>query len=160
MIDDMKHLPGHLARRFQQIAVAVFHAEVSAVGSDLTPVQFAALVKVRAEPGVDQATLAGLIAYDRATIGGVIDRLVDKGFLKREASRRDRRAKELSLTPEGLAHLERVEPAVLSAQSLLLSGLGDEEQSEFMRLLQKATEGANELSRAPIRNVPEKTSGG
>ena len=30
--------PGFLARRFQQIAVAVFHAEVGAAGSDLTPV--------------------------------------------------------------------------------------------------------------------------
>jgi hypothetical protein len=32
-------MPGHLARRFQQIAVAVFLAEVEGAGYDLTPVQ-------------------------------------------------------------------------------------------------------------------------
>ncbi len=153
MIDDMNHLPGHLARRFQQIAVSVFHSEVSAIGSDLTPVQFAAMVKVRANPGIDQATLAALIAHDRATIGGVVDRLVDKGLIERKASSRDRRAKELNMTAEGSSLLERVEPAVLSAQDLLLSGLDEGERDTFIRLLQKATEGANELSRAPIRTV-------
>ncbi|MCO6186594.1 MarR family transcriptional regulator [Rhizobium sp. L1K21] len=155
-MDDMNNLPGHLARRFQQIAVAVFHAEVGAVGSDLTPVQFAAMVKVRANAGVDQATLAGLIAYDRATIGGVIDRLVDKGLVTRNPSPRDRRAKELRLTEAGLALIAHVEPAVLAAQEALLSGLEESEKTEFMRLLAKATEGANALSRAPIRNEKDK----
>ncbi len=153
MIDDMNNLPGHLARRFQQIAVSVFHSEVAAVGSDLTPVQFAAMIKVRANPGVDQATLAAMIAYDRATIGGVVDRLVDKGLIERKASSRDRRAKELNMTAEGISLLEHIEPAVLSAQDLLLSGLNADERDTFMHLLQKATEGANELSRAPIRTI-------
>ncbi len=70
--------------------MAVFHAEVSAAGSDLTPVQFAALVQVRANPELDQATFAGMIAYDRATIGGVIDRLAEKGLVERKPSNRDR----------------------------------------------------------------------
>ena len=78
-------MPGHLARRFQQIAVAVFLAEVSEAGFDLTPVQYAALATIRSNPGIDQITLAGLIAYDRTTITGVIDRLVQKGLLVRRA---------------------------------------------------------------------------
>src|SRR3954470_14992511 len=72
-------MPGHLARRFQQIAVAVFLAEVGDAGFDLTPVQYAALATIKANPGLDQVTLAGLIAYDRTTITGVVDRLVQKG---------------------------------------------------------------------------------
>ncbi len=51
-------------------------------GIDLTPVQFAALTTVDDNPGVDQATLAGHIAY--VTIGRVVDRLVQKGLLRRE----------------------------------------------------------------------------
>ncbi|HZD92122.1 MAG TPA: MarR family transcriptional regulator, partial [Pseudolabrys sp.] len=86
---DLNDKPGHLARRFQQIAVAVFHAEMEKAGFDLTPVQYAALGAVATRPGIDQATLAGLIAYDRTTIGGVVDRLVQKGLLVREASNRD-----------------------------------------------------------------------
>ena len=76
---DAHDMPGHLARRFQQIAVAVFLAEVEEAGYDLTPVQYAALAAVGANHGIDQVTLAGLIAYDRSTITGVVDRLVQKG---------------------------------------------------------------------------------
>jgi DNA-binding MarR family transcriptional regulator len=72
-------MPGHLARRFQQIAVAVFLAEVGEAGFDLTPVQYAALAAIKTNPGIDQVSLAGLIAYDRTTITGVLDRLAQKG---------------------------------------------------------------------------------
>ena len=49
---DAHDMPGHLARRFQQIAVAVFLAEVEGAGYDLTPVQYVALAAVSAKPGV------------------------------------------------------------------------------------------------------------
>ena len=45
---DNNDMPGHLARRFQQIAVAVFLSEVQEAGSDLTPVQYAALAAINA----------------------------------------------------------------------------------------------------------------
>ena len=48
---DNNDMPGHLARRFQQIAVAVFLAEVGEAGYDLTPVQYAALSAIRTNPG-------------------------------------------------------------------------------------------------------------
>ena len=76
---DIHGMPGHLARRFQQIAVAAFLAEVEEAGYDLTPVQCAALAAVGANPRIDQVTLAGLIAFDRTTITGVVDRLAQKG---------------------------------------------------------------------------------
>lgn len=142
--------PGHLARRFQQIAVAVFHAEVSAAGSDLTPVQYSVLTALKAHPGVDQATLAGLIAFDRTTIGGVVDRLAQRGLLIRRPHPSDRRARTLEISPEGTALLERIEPAVQEAQRVMLSGLDGDEAAEFLRLLKKAVEGCNDLSRAPM----------
>ena len=146
-------MPGHLARRFQQIAVAVFHAEVGEAGYDLTPVQYAALATIRANPGIDQATLAGLIAFDRTTIGGVVDRLVQKGLLVRNPSSRDRRARELQITDEGRQTLCGIEPAVEAAQRIMLRGLTAAEAEEFMRLLRKAIAAGNELSRAPLREA-------
>ena len=83
---EINDMPGHLARRFQQIAVAVFLAEVEEAGYDLTPVQYAALSAVSANSGIDQVTLAGLIAFDRTTITGVVDRLVLKGLITRHES--------------------------------------------------------------------------
>jgi DNA-binding MarR family transcriptional regulator len=146
-------MPGHLARRFQQIAVAVFMAEVEAAGSDLTPVQYVALAAVNANPGIDQVTLAGLIAYDRTTITGVVDRLVLKGLMARNDSSRDRRARVLTITEAGQRTLRSITPAVEAAQRIMLRGLSDKEAKELMRLLQKATAAGNELSRAPLRDA-------
>ena len=147
----MKDMPGHLARRFQQIAMAVFLAEVEAAGFDLTPVQYAALAAIAANPSIDQITLAGLIAYDRTTITGVIDRLAQKGLVVRQASARDRRSRELLITDEGRRTLDAITPAVEAAQRLMVRGLSDAEARELVRLMQKAIAAGNELSRAPLR---------
>ncbi|MDU6240490.1 MAG: MarR family transcriptional regulator [Bradyrhizobium sp.] len=144
-------MPGHLARRFQQIAVAVFLAEVEAAGFDLTPVQYAALAAIAANPSIDQITLAGLIAYDRTTITGVIDRLAQKGLVVRQASARVRRSRELLITDEGRRTLDAITPAVEAAQRLMVRGLSDAEARELVRLMQKAIAAGNELSRAPLR---------
>src|SRR6267154_1262269 len=149
LMTDNNDKPGHLSRRFQQIAVAIFHAEVEEAGYNVTPVQYAALTSIRTHPGIDQATLAGLIAYDRTTITGVVDRLVQKGLLLRQASRTDRRAHALEITDEGRQTLEGIEPAVEAAQRIMLDGLSTAEAATLMRLLRKAIAAGNDLSRAP-----------
>lgn len=150
---DNLDMPGHLARRFQQIAVSVFHAEVDALGFDLTPVQYATLTTIRGNPDIDQITLAGLIAYDRTTITGVIDRLVRKELVERRVSDTDRRARLLTITPAGEQVLVRIQPAVDAAQQALLSGLSAEEGAQLMTLLTKAIDALNERSRAPMRGA-------
>ena len=152
-VKDAHDMPGHLARRFQQIAVAVFLAEVEEAGYDLTPVQYAALAAISTNHGIDQVTLAGLIAYDRTTITGVVDRLVQKGLVARHESSRDRRARELKITDAGRRTLRGITPAVEAAQRTMLRGLSDKEAKELMRLLQKAIAAGNELSRAPLRHA-------
>lgn len=149
-VTDFNDMPGHLARRFQQIAVAVFHAEVGEAGYDLTPVQYAALSTIGKHPGIDQATLAGLIAYDRTTITGVVDRLAQKGLVARHASS-DRRAHALEITDAGSQALRAIQPAVDEAQRMMLRGLKADEAKQLLRLLRKAIAAANELSRAPLR---------
>ncbi|MFA6267361.1 MAG: MarR family transcriptional regulator [Pseudolabrys sp.] len=153
-VKDPTTKPGHLARRFQQIAVAVFHAEVEDAGYDLTPVQYAALAAVGTHPGMDQATLAGAIAYDRTTITGVVDRLVQKGLVVRKQNSRDRRAHALEMTEAGRKSLRGIEPSVEAAQRAMLCGLTAAEAKELMRLMRKAIDAANELSRAPLREAP------
>jgi MarR family transcriptional regulator, temperature-dependent positive regulator of motility len=150
---DIRDMPGHLARRFQQIAVAVFLAEVDQAGFDLTPVQYAALAAISANPDIDQITLAGLIAYDRSTITGVIDRLVQKDLVVRHASSRDRRARELAITEQGERTLRAITPAVEAAQATMLRGLTKTEAKELVRLLRKAIAAGNDLSRAPLRDT-------
>src|ERR1700733_12262258 len=150
---DAHDMAGHLARRFQQIAVAGFLAEVEAAGYDFTPVQYAALAAIGTNHRVDQVTLAGLIAYDRTTITGVVDRLVQKGLVARQESSRDRRARELKITDAGRRALRGATPTVEAAQRIMVRGLTEKEAKELVRLLQKAIAAGNELSRAPLRDA-------
>lgn len=146
------HMAGHLIRRLNQISASVFQSRVSEAGYDLTSVQFAALDAIRARPGIDQAGVAGLIAYDRATVGGVIDRLEAKGLINRRVSPRDRRVRQLELTSAGSQALTNLSPVVETLQDEILSGLDAAEKREFLRLAEKAAIAGNKLSRAPLHD--------
>lgn len=145
------NMPGHLIRRLNQIAVAIFTERLAERGLELTPVQFAVLSTLGESEGLGQAALAGAVAYDKVTIGGVLDRMESKGLVTRRVSPRDRRARELSLTEQGAALLAEAKPVVAALQSDILAGLDTAEQATFLALLQKATEAGNALSRAPLK---------
>ena len=127
--------PGHLIRRAQQRAVALFMQECAPL--DLTPMQYATLVAVRENPGVDATRVASLIAFDRATTGSVLDRLEAKALLTRRASAQDKRLKLLKLTPAGAKLLARADTHVAQAQQAILAPLKPSEQKTLMQLLRK-----------------------
>ncbi len=131
-------MPGHLIRRLNQISTQIFARHMGDLGLDLTPVQFAAMDALMAEPGIDQARVAARIAYDRATIGGVIDRLEQKGWVTRQISQRDRRAREVRLTDQGQAVFENILPVVQDLQGEIIQGLTETEQASFLQLARKA----------------------
>lgn len=135
---DSLDMAGHLIRRLHQLSTQVFVQRTQAAGFDLTPVQFAALDAIGHHPGTDQATVAELIAYDRATIGGVIERLEQKGWVDRVVSERDRRARELSLTPEGERILAALVPVVRDLQDEILQALSDADRARFLKLARQA----------------------
>lgn len=144
---DLKHLPGHLARRFHQISTTLFDVEMSRAGLILTPVQFAALVAIRDRPDLDQATLAATIAYDRTTIGGVIDRLAEKGMVERYTDPSDRRSKRLKLAPAGHDAIALAEPLVTRSQEDLVSSLTAAEKEQLLSLMQKVVDTLGDKSR-------------
>ena len=133
-------MPGHLIRRAHQASTAIFAQVMAREDVDLTPFQFAALSAIAVEPGIDQATVSARAAVDRATIGGVIDRLVAKGLVKREVSKTDRRARVLTLTDSGLHVLSRVRGAVAEVQDMLCAGLSVEERGVLTDLLARISE--------------------
>lgn len=149
-ISDIQQMPGHLIRRLNQISVSVFTERMALEGHEYTPVQFAVFSALKANPGIDQATLAGLIAYDRVTIGGVIDRLEAKEMVRREVSKSDRRARQLYLTTEGSWIFKKILPIVEDLQKDILVGLTETEKTVLMDLMRKVTNAGNALSRAPF----------
>src|ERR1700709_500625 len=84
-MDAVYTAPGYLFRGMQQIAVAIFVEECKPF--DLTPVQYAALVSIHTHPGIDATRLSAVIAFDRSTLGNVIERLEGKTLIERQPAR-------------------------------------------------------------------------
>ena len=131
--------PGHLIRRAQQLAVAVFMEETSAF--DATPVQFAILNALMDDPGEDQITLSNRVAFDPATFGSVIGRIEVKGWVTREADPGDRRRKLLWITPEGEKMALDMKRAVAKAQQRIVAPLDAAERKQLSVLLGKLIAG-------------------
>ena len=128
-------MPGHLIRRLHQISAALFAEECAALS--LTPVQYAALMAIRENPGIDATRLSAIIAFDRSTIGDVLDRLEGKGWILRGLSQADRRVKLLRLSPTGLKLLDKVDAAVKRIQERILQPLAPGERERFLKLLSR-----------------------
>jgi MarR family transcriptional regulator, lower aerobic nicotinate degradation pathway regulator len=141
--------PGYLFRRMQQIAVAIFVEECRAY--DLTPVQYAALVAIRTHPGIDATRLSAVIAFDRSTLGSVIERLEAKQYIERKPAREDKRVKLLHLTKKGSALLRNIVPLVDRAQARMLQPLRQADRKTLLALLTQLVDLNNEASRVPLR---------
>jgi DNA-binding MarR family transcriptional regulator len=141
--------PGYLFRRMQQIAVSIFMEECKRF--DLTPVQYAALIAIHTHPGIDATRLSAVIAFDRSTLGSVIERLEAKDYIERKPAPEDKRIKLLYLTKSGAAILREIIPAVERAQARMLEPLKPADRKTLMGLLVQLVDLNNEASRVPLR---------
>jgi DNA-binding MarR family transcriptional regulator len=148
-MDAVYSKPGYLFRRMQQIAVAIFMEECRAY--DLTPVQFAALVAIHTHPAIDATRLSAVIAFDRSTLGNVIERLETKEFIERKPSAEDKRVKLLYLTKAGAALLRDIMASVDRAQARMLQPLKPADRKTLLALLTQLVDLNNEASRVPLR---------
>ena len=148
-MDAVYTAPGYLFRRMQQIAVALFMEECKAF--DLTPVQYAALIAIRTHPGIDATRLSAVIAFDRSTLGSVIERLEAKQFIERKPGSMDKRVKLLHLTRAGATVLREIMPFVDRAQARMLQPLKPADRKTLLALVTQLVDLNNESSRVPLR---------
>lgn len=125
---------GHLLRRAQQLHQALWIREVS---SEVSSVQFAALLVIRLRPGLSQAELCDELGLDRSTIADLVDRMVRRGLLARARSTEDRRRKVLTITEHGAATLDEINPGVERVDALLTETLAASERDELRSMLRR-----------------------
>jgi DNA-binding MarR family transcriptional regulator len=146
---DVEQSPGHLIRRCQQIAVAIFLDEFREYA--VTPMQYAALATIQTRPGIDQRTLVNLIAIDRSTIGAILGGLEGRRLISRVTPRHNLRIKQLFISPEGEDLLARSRGHVEHLSDRILAPLDPADRGVFLRLIAQLVEGNNEHSRAPLK---------
>ena len=125
----------HLIRRAHQRASELFQSVIG--DAQITPTQYAALVKLSEATELSQNHLGRLTAMDPATTPGVIRRLQDRDLIVARSDPADRRRTLLSLSPAGrdlAARLVVNGPAVTDAT---LEPLSPAEREVFLALLKR-----------------------
>jgi len=154
-LENLQSGPGYLFRRMQQIAVAIFSEECAQF--DLTCLQYSALARIRERPGIDVTRLSEIMEFDRSTLGGVMERLEMKGYVRRRATPEDKRIKLLEVTRQGRVLLDEIQPSVERTQRRILEGLGSEDQKVLLRLLTRLVDLNADVGRtAPNYSEQEK----
>lgn len=129
---------GHLLRRAHQRHAAIFQGLIG--DSQLTTLQFAALVRLRDLGEVSQNQLGRLTAMDAATMQGVIKRLGGRGLIARRPDPDDRRRLILSLSDAGRDLVTDVVANGIRITEETLAPLSAAEQRIFLQLLAKIAE--------------------
>ncbi len=124
---------GYVLRKAHQRATSVFLA--SFAEPELTPTQWAALVKLRDTGGASQNQLGRLTAMDPATIQGVVRRLEERNLIERAADPADRRRSLLKLTDAGTALVDRLRSEAHAVSRKILEPLSGAERQTLLRLL-------------------------
>ena len=125
---------GFLMRVAMQRHTSIFMADMI---EDLTQTQFAVMAKLREVGPCSQNYLGRLVYLDAATIKGVVDRLILRGFLVTGSDPLDRRRRAVSLTPQGADVVEQAVRVAAGITATTLKPLTPDEQRTLARLLKK-----------------------
>lgn len=87
--------------------------------------------------GMRQKDLAASLGIEGPSLVRLIDSLINKGLVKRSEDDRDRRAKRLSLTPEGFELVSRIQEMVIDREDGLFKSFSDDELSKLADFVQR-----------------------
>jgi MarR family transcriptional regulator, organic hydroperoxide resistance regulator len=112
---------------------------VMAIASELelSVPQTMALRRLNPDRPMAMSELAGALRCDNSNVTGIIDRLEDRGLVRREHSLQDRRVKMLTVTAKGEALRERL-TQLWDRPPAGLAALSEDEQVALRDLLRRA----------------------
>jgi DNA-binding MarR family transcriptional regulator len=111
-------------------------AALQSVG--LTPALFAVLNYLRARDGAIQQQIGSVMGIDPSTMVSLVDQLERAELAKRRPHPRDRRAREVLITPKGRRTLKRARELAQEVEGDVLQGLSRDERRQLVTLLRKA----------------------
>ena len=101
----------------------------------LTNLQYLVLEMLWARPGTSAAELSKSLTIDKATLSGVLERLNEAGWLRKEPDPADGRTFQLFASPQADGLREELTAQRQEANQELLAGLSQEERLLLRRLL-------------------------
>jgi DNA-binding MarR family transcriptional regulator len=111
-------------------------------GSGVSPILFAILLTVEANPGCRQADLGAVLRIRQPNLVEPLDQLISRGLVARQPDPRDRRAQTLTLTAEGASVLGRLKARHDRLLASYRERLGGAAYDQLVALLRRFVEEA------------------
>lgn len=136
-----------LAAMLQPLTQALIDAELPVLAAHgISMWGYVVLGALDGGPVRTQAALAEQIGADKTRIIGTLDRLQAAGLISREPDPRDRRVRQLAITPAGHELRASVQAGIQAGEERLLARLRPADRAAFLR----AARALAELSRAEL----------
>ncbi|WP_061212705.1 MarR family winged helix-turn-helix transcriptional regulator [Syntrophomonas wolfei] len=123
----------------QQSVHQLFKAELMPYG--VTPGQYSVLKCLWKDNGQTVKQLAEHLYLDSSTVTGILDRMEQKGMIKKKADPKDRRALQVLLTEKGQDLEEPLTQAILNANKKALRQMDENQFESLKELLHKLSPG-------------------
>lgn len=82
-------------------------------------------------------TIVVKMGKDKAQIARLIKDMIDKGWLKKQASAEDKRSQIITLSNDGMQLQQKIKQLEIQLQTQLLAGLSEQEIAEYYRISAK-----------------------
>lgn len=135
----LTHLVGYAASRAAVVLKKHFHKHLGPL--KLKAVEFSIMVLVDTNPEVNQKQLGQALDVSAPNLAVTLDRMVERGWVCRVRSERDRRAQLVRLTPEGQALIRKARKTSTTMEVEPLKVLSAAEQALLIELLQRVAQG-------------------
>lgn len=134
----------------------VYDRRVEPLG--LTRAQWRVLVHLYRREGISQTELAAVLEIEKPTLGRLVDRLEEKGWVERRVDERDQRARRLMVTDAVRPMIERMKVYAESVNEDSMAGLEAEQERHLIEILLAVKTNLNRLlvngEDAPV-NIPD-----
>ena len=132
---DMKDSPAHLIAQLRQKVVEAMEKELAPLG--LTHAQFVVVVQLANGMAGTPAEFCRLLNYDSGAMSRLLDRIEEKGIIRRVRNAEDRRSVGLELTDKGKQLYPDIVPLVQEVNSRLLKDFSKSEVRTLELFLQR-----------------------
>ncbi len=147
---------GFLISDVSRLMRRVYDRRVEPLG--LTRAQWRVLVHLYRREGISQTELAAVLEIEKPTLGRLVDRLEEKGWVERRVDERDQRARRLMVTDAVRPMIERMKVYAESVNEDSMAGLKAEQERHLIEILLAVKTNLNRLlvnsEDAPV-NIPD-----
>jgi MarR family transcriptional regulator for hemolysin len=137
--EHVAYLIGDVSRIFR----TVYDRRVEPLG--LTRAQWRVLSRINRMEGATQTELASVLEIEKPTLGRLLDRLEDKGWVERTPDPHDGRTKRVSLTESAQPVLEEMYELGDEILDAAVSGLSEKEAKQLREALNRVKHNLSEL---------------